>query len=163
MPEIKRFHTFPFFAKGRRKMTSGCQWTPYFRRYGPEAGFKTRDFVKEKLGRGYRRTTHWKTQIGQKRLAPKSKPQPREGSEPQPTLSPRSAFFIPTTRRRMWCRFFSLFFSPWPPERTILCEFFVIGSSYLSPRRSCSSPAAGPYRSRRSCSGAESPRGCWGS
>ena len=44
--------------KGYRTMTSG--WVArgtVFREVRPGAGFKTGDFVKEKLGGGYRRTT----------------------------------------------------------------------------------------------------------
>ena len=51
------------FAKGYQTNDVGvlCMYRrePYFRRYGREGvGFETGDFVEEKLGRGYRRTTH---------------------------------------------------------------------------------------------------------
>ena len=38
-------------------MASGCQGTPFFRRYDRELVFETGDFVKEELAGGYPRTT----------------------------------------------------------------------------------------------------------
>ena len=38
------------FAKDYRLVTPGWQGAPCFRRYGPWAGLKTDDFVKEKVG-----------------------------------------------------------------------------------------------------------------
>ena len=54
--KLSPYYAF-LFAEGYREMTSGRQGAAYLRRYAGGWCIKTVDFVKEKLGRGYRRRT----------------------------------------------------------------------------------------------------------
>ena len=56
MQSTKGFHIY-FACKGPSNDDAGVSRDTVFQEIRPGVGFKTGDFVKEKLGGGYRRTT----------------------------------------------------------------------------------------------------------